>query len=132
MSLTELIKKIVDPNHASNAAFINYLRSQGVHIGENTIFYAPRHISVDIQKPHLISIGKNCKITSGVHILAHDYSIDVPRQIYGEFIGGTAPVSIGDNCFIGVNSVILKGTIIGNNCIVGAGSIVGGYSLMGQ
>lgn len=122
MSLRGLIKKIVDPNHALNAAFIYHLRSQGVHIGKNT----PRHTSVDIQKPHLISIGKNCEITSGVHILAHDYSIDVPRQVYCEFIGGTAPGSIGDNCFIGVNSVSFKGAKIGNDCIVGAGSIVGG------
>lgn len=126
MNFIRIIKRIIDPHHASNEAYLSYLRSNGVHIGENTVFYSPRHTSVDIQKPHLVSIGNNCKITSGVYILAHDYSIDVPRQVYGEFIGGTAPVSIGNNCFIGVNAVILKGTQIGDNCIIGAGSIVRG------
>jgi len=31
---------------------------------------------------------------------------------------------IGNDCFIGMNSIILKGTKIGNNLIVGAGSVV--------
>jgi len=36
----------------------------------------------------------------------------------------TAPISIGDNVFIGGCSIILKGVTIGSNAIVGAGSIV--------
>ncbi len=126
MSLMNFIKKIVDPNHYSNEAYINYLKKNNVYIGDFTVFYSPRHTSVDIQKPHLISIGSYCKITTGVIILAHDYSISVARRVFGEFVGGTAPTRIGDNCFLGMNSIILPGTTIGNNCIVGAGSVVGG------
>lgn len=33
-------------------------------------------------------------------------------------------ISIGKNCFIGMNSVLLPGVSIADNCIVGAGSIV--------
>lgn len=33
---------------------------------------------------------------------------------------------IGDNCFVGMDSVILMGTYIGNNTIIGAGSVVRG------
>lgn len=126
MNLVRLLKRIVDPNHYSSEAYIQYLRNNGVHIGEKTVVYAPRHTSIDIQKPHLISIGSYCKITTGVIILAHDYSISVARRVFGEFIGGTAPTKIGDNCFLGMNSIILPGSTIGNNCIVGAGSVVGG------
>ena len=57
MSLMNFIKKIVDPNHYSNEAYINYLKKNNVYIGDFTVFYSPRHTSVDIQKPHLISIG---------------------------------------------------------------------------
>ena len=47
---------------------------------------------------------------------------------YGEVLGSAGKVTIGDNCFIGMNTVILKGTTIGNNTIIGAGSVVtGGY-----
>lgn len=126
MNLKNFIKKIVDPNHCSNSAYIEYLKRNKVYVGDHTIFYAPRHTSVDIRKPHLISIGSYCKITMGVIILAHDYSISVARKEFGKFIGGTAPTRIGDNCFLGMNSIILPGTTIGNNCIVGAGSVVGG------
>ena len=131
MSLTNIIKWIIDPNHCSNTAYIEYLRRNNVSVGEHTIFYSPRHSSVDIQKPYLVSIGSYCKITTGVIILAHDYSISVARRVFGEFIGGTAPTKIGDNCFLGMNAIILPGTTIGNNCIVGAGSVVkGGIPIM--
>jgi acetyltransferase-like isoleucine patch superfamily enzyme len=36
----------------------------------------------------------------------------------------TAPVKIGDNVWIGMNAVILKGVTIGDNSIVAAGAVV--------
>ena len=36
----------------------------------------------------------------------------------------TAPVKIGDNVWIGMNAVILKGVTIGENSVVAAGSVV--------
>ncbi|MDY2800011.1 MAG: DapH/DapD/GlmU-related protein, partial [Fusobacterium mortiferum] len=36
----------------------------------------------------------------------------------------TSKIKIGNNVWIGSNSVILKGVIIGNNVVIGAGSIV--------
>jgi acetyltransferase-like isoleucine patch superfamily enzyme len=43
--------------------------------------------------------------------------------------GGTAPyeyapVTIGDRCYIGPNTVIAKGVTIGDGCIIGTGSLV--------
>jgi len=35
-------------------------------------------------------------------------------------------IVVGDNTFIGENSVILCGTSIGSNCIIGAGAVVRG------
>jgi acetyltransferase-like isoleucine patch superfamily enzyme len=35
-------------------------------------------------------------------------------------------IDIGKNCFIGCNSIILKGTVLGNGCVVGAGAVVSG------
>lgn len=37
---------------------------------------------------------------------------------------GTKPVKIGDNVWIGMNAVILKGVTIGDNSVVAAGSVV--------
>ena len=36
------------------------------------------------------------------------------------------PIKIGKNCFIGCNSIILKGTVLGDGCVVGAGAVVSG------
>jgi len=124
--LNSLIRRIVFPNTYSSNAYISFLNRHGVRIGENTVIYSPNNTTIDIRKPHLISIGDYCKITKGVTVLAHDYSVSVLRKVYGEFIGGSLPVCIGDNCFIGMNTTILMGTQIGNNCIVGANSVVKG------
>ena len=35
-------------------------------------------------------------------------------------------IKIGKNCFIGCNSIILKGTVLGDGCVVGAGAVVAG------
>lgn len=110
----------------SNERYISSLRKKGAKVGENTIFFSPRRTIVDEGKAFLISIGNYCRITSGVTILAHDYSRSVLRYYYGDNIGGSSPVRIGNNCFIGMNAIILMGTSIGDNCIVGAGSVVKG------
>lgn len=75
-----------------------------------------------------IVIGDHTNIGGNVKILDNDFHpvdpearlIDDKEQI------GTAPVQIGNNCFIGCNVLILKGSKIGDNCVVGAGAVVSG------
>lgn len=100
------------------------LRKAGVHIGDGVVFYDAPSTSVDITNPSLLTLGNNVRITHGVVILTHDYSWSVLAGVYGECLGGVAPVTIGNNVFIGMNAIILKGVTIGNNVIIGAGSVV--------
>ena len=70
----------------------------------------------------VLEIGKYCSISSGVMIFTHD-------TVKWSLSGGTAPYdysksTIGDNCFIGTQSVILRGVNIGRSCLVGANSLV--------
>lgn len=97
-----------------------------MEIGKGTYFFSPETVVIDMQRPWMISIGEYCKITRGVIILQHDYSRSVLRRVYGEIIGESKKTSIGNNVFIGMNSIILMGAQIGDNVIVGAGSVVSG------
>lgn len=63
--------------------------------------------------PKGIYIGNNSWVLAKAMILAHDHS----RSLKLDTI-------IGDNCVIGVCSIILPGVKIGNHVIVGAGSVV--------
>lgn len=114
------------PGKIKNEEYCNYLRRLGLRIGKGTFFFSPETITVDTQRPWLLEIGEYCKITKGVVLLAHDYSRSVLRRYYGEVIGEAKKTTIGNNVFLGMNSIVLMGSVIGDNVIVGAGSVVRG------
>lgn len=69
-----------------------------------------------------LSIGSNCSISAGVQIYSHD-------SVRWAVTGGRAPYEkaatrIGDNCYIGPQTVVTKGVTIGDGCIIGANSLV--------
>lgn len=68
-------------------------------------------------------IGANCKIIDNDF---HPIELEYRHKALNEEYARRAPIVIGDDCFIGMNSIILKGTTLGNNVIVGAGSVVHG------
>ena len=125
MDLFDLKMKFC-PSGISNEDFINRLISRGVSCGKHTKFFDITRTHLDISRPWLLEIGDYCKIAPGVSILAHDYSRSVLRRVYGEVLAEAGKTVIGDNVFIGMNSIILMGAKIGDNVIIGAGSVVSG------
>jgi acetyltransferase-like isoleucine patch superfamily enzyme len=72
-----------------------------------------------------ISIGNNCVIAAGVNIIdANGHQVVSSNRTVGR--DDPKPIIIGNNVWIGLNAVILKGANIGNNCVISAGSVVGG------
>lgn len=72
-----------------------------------------------------ISIGDNVQLSPNVMIYDHDHDFRTAGGI-STMKYRTDSITIGNNVWIGANSVILKGTSIGDNCVIGAGSIVKG------
>ena len=92
----------------------------------------PRFIakSANFDDFHRITLGDRVVVSLNVYFLTHDYSFTTALIAINEKpktdIGIFRNIVIGDNVFIGMNSIILPGTIIGNNVIIGAGSVVRG------
>lgn len=93
------------------------LLKMGMKIGKN--FGRLNGVILDPSHCWLIEIGDNVTMAPRVHILCHDASTK-------QFMNYTkiGRVTIGDNVFIGAESVVLPGVTIGNNVIVGANSTV--------
>ena len=123
------LRKMLFKEKATSESYIQYLKNLGMSIGEDCTIYAPKNTIIDQQYPWLISIGNHVRITEGVVLLTHDYSWSVLKQLKientaGAILGAAGEVVIGNNVFIGMNSIILRGTHIGDNVIIGAGSVV--------
>ena len=92
-----------------------------LYIGNSTGFSG-----VKISCFERIEIGDNCLVGANVLITDSDWhAIDPTKRKDANSIK-TKPIKIGNNVFIGVNSIILKGSEIGDNSVVGAGSVVSG------
>ena len=98
---------------------VEYARHLGVEVGNGCRIY-PRGFG---SEPWLISIGNKVTITRGVIILTHDGSTWLFDDLKGRRFYYNK-VKIGNNVFIGVNSIIMPGVTIKNNVIVAAGSVV--------
>ncbi len=99
-----------------------YARSIGVHVGKSCRFVNLKPDAFG-SEPFLVSIGDRVTITSGVRFVTHDGSCDLFRQEYPD-LDYIAPISVGNNVFIGLDTIILAGVTIGDNVVIGAGSIV--------
>lgn len=75
-----------------------------------------------------ITIGDGTNIGGNAKILDNDFHpLEVEARLADDKSKiGTRPIVIGKNCFIGCNSLILKGTELGDGCVVGAGAVVCG------
>ena len=96
-----------------------------IAIGKNT-FVNTNCMFLDNNK---ITIGKNGLIAPYVQIYTANHPLKAAERIIttsesSRYLTSSKPVVIGDNVWIGGNSVIFPGVTIGDNVTVGAGSVV--------
>lgn len=94
-------------------------RMRGASVGRDCRIYVFAFGS----EPFLIRIGDRVTITSGVRLITHDGATSLVRDASGRR-QRFGPVKIGDDVFIGGNSLVMPGVTIGSRVIVGAGSVV--------
>ena len=106
----------------SQDAWINppFYCDYGTHIEVGKNFFANYNCTIiDVAK---VKIGDNCQLAPNVAIYTAGHPI-YPDTRNSTFEYGKE-VSIGDNVWIGGNTVVCPGVRIGNNVVIGAGSVV--------
>ena len=117
--LQEVVKELLGK---SDGAFINppFYCDYGKHIEVGKNFFANYNCTLlDVAK---IRIGDNCQMAPNVAVYTAGHPIH-PVTRNSEYEYGKEVV-IGNNVWIGGNSVICPGVTIGNNVVIGAGSVV--------
>lgn len=102
---------------------VKYAAKKGVVMGKGNSFVDhPRFAS----EPYLVQFGDNNRVSFGVSFLTHDGGRWVLDNLYPEekpFLK-FGRIKIGNNNFIGANSIINPDVEIGDNCIIAACSVV--------
>lgn len=90
-----------------------------VHIGKNTTvgFHTFLFASESIK------IGDDCLIAPFVYLVDSDHSID-KASLINQQPNVTAPITIGNDVWLGTGCKILKGVTIGDGAIIAAGAVV--------
>ncbi len=89
-----------------------------IEVGEN--FYANYNLIIlDVGK---VTIGKNAMLAPNVSIYTAGHPLHPDSRNSGYEYG--IPVTVGDNVWIGGNTVIMPGVTIGSNVVIGGGSVV--------
>lgn len=71
------------------------------------------HARLDKGVGYRIHIGDDTQILAYSTVLGHDFCRKLSVDTY-----------IGDNCIVGINSIILPGLIVGNQVVIGNGAVV--------
>ena len=89
-----------------------------ISIGQNCYF----NHNCSITSLESIEIGNNCMFGNNVTIVDHNHKMENNSICNNKF--DTSKIKIGNNVWIGANTVILKGVTIEDNSVVAAGAVV--------
>jgi len=118
----EIAKIVKELFGKSEGAFVNppFYCDYGSHIEVGKNFFANYNcMIIDVAK---VRIGDNCQMAPNVAIYTAGHPVHPASRNTAYEYG--IEVTIGDNVWIGGNTVIVPGVHIGSNTVIGAGSVV--------
>ncbi|MBR6951274.1 MAG: acyltransferase [Oscillospiraceae bacterium] len=103
---------------SNSEIIIAHLRRIGTSVGERCYIYSN---NLETSEPYLVFIGNDVTIAEGVRFTTHDDSVEAYYRKDTLIVGR---ITIGNNCFLGSNCIVLPGVTLADKCIVGAGSVI--------
>lgn len=103
-------------------AFIepDFFCDYGCNIFLGETFFANHHcVMLDAAE---IRIGHRVLLGPAVHLYTTTHPLNAEARAAGEQL--IAPIVLGDDCWIGGNTVVMPGVTIGAAAVIGAGSVV--------
>ena len=94
-------------------------RARGVRIGKGALI--GYNVTIDDVYPRFVTIGDGVAVSDGAFLLAHSKP---PEYFKGQVESFVAPLTIGNNVWIGVGAILLPGVTVGEGSIISAGSLV--------
>lgn len=123
MKIIQLYRKIKFHCIRNNSdKYIEHLKKSGIEIGNGNVIQW--NCNIDETRPSLVTIGDHNFFSTGFTLLTHDWVTTLFRNKYYELLPSSGHVTIGNNNYFGQKVTILKGVTIGDNCVIGLGSIV--------
>lgn len=126
------MRLLVSPLAAFNSHLYMKLYPKVLRMGGMNLAGTPRYIAPNAWFDRLerITLGDGVTISRDVKLLTHDYSNQTAEIAVGHpnanGILRSGTISIAENVFVGLGSILLPNTTIGPNTIIGAGSVVRG------
>ena len=106
-------------SYAPNVSFRNAERitiGAGSHIGEHSVIWAGNDTA-------RITFGEKCLLAPNTTVTASNYAIEPGRPIMDQR-KIEQDIVIGDDVWLGANTVVLAGVTIGDGAVVAAGAVV--------
>jgi len=88
------------------------------YINSGTVIFSGNGITIG----NKVLIASNCSLMP----VNHEYSFSTSAILDQGFSESKGGITIGDDVWIGSNSVVLDGSVVGRGCVIGAGSVVRG------
>lgn len=115
----EILKELI-PNAGANLYieppfFCDY--GYNIICGENVYF----NVNCVVLDAAQVTIGSNVFFAPGVQLYTASHPLEAELR---KTVANAMSIKIGNDCWIGGNTVICPGITIGNGCVIGAGSVV--------
>lgn len=114
--LTDLLGSLGEGAFIKPPLAVDY--GENLHVGART-FVNSGLTALDVGT---ITIGEDCQIGPNVQLLTPTHPVDPqPRR---DKLEAAAPITLGDNVWLGGGVIVCPGVSIGDNTVVGAGAVV--------